>query len=287
MLENNITLYHANWSLCSQMVRVALYEKGISFNETHIKLCDQYPEGENLNKSYLSINPLATVPAISINDKVVIDSANIIKKINNLEGNNKIDLYPFVDSDTHSIIKNTTITEGTKFASTIGTIIPVFSAPLIQFMVKKLPFRSILKILFKHPRRDRKIIFISMYLFNFTKNLPKVGIKKFVDELLKFENLLSNSNKYFYSDFSHIDINMMCIFNRLKDLQLEECINTDNTPNLRNYWKNLKNRDSYIHGILNYYSKKEFKVISEFYGHDGSEYLKPILKEIKEKTSVK
>ena len=80
MFENNITLYHANWSLCSQMVRVALYEKGISFNETHIKLCDQYPEGENLNKNYLSINPLATVPAISINDEVVIDSANIIKK---------------------------------------------------------------------------------------------------------------------------------------------------------------------------------------------------------------
>ena len=35
MLDNNITLYHANWSLCSQMVRVALYEKGISFNEIY------------------------------------------------------------------------------------------------------------------------------------------------------------------------------------------------------------------------------------------------------------
>jgi len=42
MLDKKITLYHANWSFCSQMVRVALLEKGFSFDERHIKLCDQY-----------------------------------------------------------------------------------------------------------------------------------------------------------------------------------------------------------------------------------------------------
>ena len=54
MSESKITLYHANWSLCSQMVRVALLEKGIDFRLDHIKLCDQYPEGENLSKEFLS-----------------------------------------------------------------------------------------------------------------------------------------------------------------------------------------------------------------------------------------
>ena len=49
-----ITLYHANWSFCSQMVRVALHEKGFSFDEHHIKLCDQYPEGENICLLYTS-----------------------------------------------------------------------------------------------------------------------------------------------------------------------------------------------------------------------------------------
>ena len=280
MFENNITLYHANWSLCSQMVRVALYEKGISFNETHIKLCDQYPEGENLNKNYLSINPLATVPAISIDNEIIFDSVKIIKRLNHIEGKNNIDLYPVIDSTSISIIKNTTITEGTKFASTLGTIMPVFSAPLIQFMIKKLPFKSILKILLKHPRRDRKIIFISMYFFNFTKNLPKVGIQKFVDELLKFEHLLSTNNEFFYSTFSHVDINMMCLFNRLKDLQLEGCIITDKTPKIKKYWMNLKNRHSYTQGILNYYFEKERNVIDEFYGKTGSKYLNIILDEI-------
>ena len=55
MSHPNITLYHANWSFCSQMVRVALCEKGFSYDKHHIKLCDQYPEGENIDKEYLSI----------------------------------------------------------------------------------------------------------------------------------------------------------------------------------------------------------------------------------------
>ena len=70
MIDHKITLYHANWSFCSQMVRVALSEKGLVFKKKHIKLCDQYPEGENINKDFLAINPLATVPAIT-NDLAV------------------------------------------------------------------------------------------------------------------------------------------------------------------------------------------------------------------------
>ena len=283
MLDKKIILYHANWSLCSQMVRVALYEKGITFEEIHIKLCDQYSEGENLNKSFLKINPLATVPAISIDEEIIVDSVKIIKRLNTIIGKNELDLYPTNESDINSIIRDTTITEGTKFATTIGTIIPVFSAPLIQFMIKKLPLKSIIKILFKHPRRDRKIIFLSMYFFNFSKKLPMIGIKKFVDELIKFENLLSEDNKYFYNDFSHIDINMMCVINRLKDLQLEECINTKYTPKIRKYWENLKNRESYTKGILNYYSKKEYDLIDKFYGNNSSEFLNHILKEIEQR----
>ena len=71
MPNPNITLYHANWSFCSQMVRVALCEKGFSYGKHHIKLCDQYPEGENIDKEYLVINPLGTVPAIKIDKNII------------------------------------------------------------------------------------------------------------------------------------------------------------------------------------------------------------------------
>lgn len=280
MESKEIILFHSNWSLCSQMVRVALYEKGIPFKEKHIKLCDQYPEGENLDKSFLDINPLGTVPAIKINERVVCDSAVIIKELNSVQGSKQINLYNNDDNDSDYLISETTITEGVKFASTLGTILPVFSAPLIQYMVKKLPFKSILKILLRHPRNDRKLIFLSMYFLNFSKNLPKIGVKKFASELLNFENRLSKDNKYFYKTFSHIDINMMCLFNRLKDLQLENCLITDKTPLIKRYWNHLQERNSYEDGILNYYTEKEFSIIKDFYQNKSSIFVNHIIEEL-------
>ena len=275
-----IKLFHANWSLCSQMVRVALYEKGLNFSEKHIKLCDQYPEGENLNRDFLKLNPLGTVPVIKINEKVTYDSVKIIRELDKLQGNSDINLCNNDFQNSQSWVLNTTITEGVKFASTIGTILPVFSAPLIQSMVKSLPLKSILKILLNHPRRDRKIIFLSMYFFGIAKNMPKAGIKNFVKELISLENVLSDENEFFYGDFSHVDINMMCLFHRLKDLQLEDALYTNRTPLIKNYWESLKNRESYKMGILDYYSDKEYKILHEFYKNQSSTFLKPIIEKL-------
>ena len=280
MQLNKVILYHANWSLCSQMVRVALDEKNIPFEGKHIKLCDQYPEGENIEKKFLKINPLGTVPVININGDITCNSEEIIKKLNDISGFSERNLYIFDDDKSNSIIKETTITEGVEFASTLGTIMPVFSAPLIQHMVKKLPFRSILKIFLKHPRRDRKYFFITMYFFDLTKSLTKIAVKKFVDELIKFESYLSKDNLYFYKNFSHIDINMMCLFNRLNDLKLIECLNTPKTPLIKNYWKNLQQRDSYKNSILDYYTEKELNDMVEFYQNKQSPFLEPILSEL-------
>ena len=280
MQLNKVILYHANWSLCSQMVRVALAEKNIPFEGKHIKLCDQYPEGENIEKKFLKINPLGTVPVININGDITCNSEEIIKKLNDIRGFSERNLYIFDDDKSNSIIKETTITEGVNFASTLGTIMPVFSAPLIQHMVKKLPFRSILKIFLKHPRRDRKYFFITMYFFDLTKSLTKIAVKKFVDELIKFESYLSKNNLYFYKNFSHIDINMMCLFNRLNDLKLIACLNTSKTPLISNYWKNLKQRDSYKNSILDYYTEKELNDMDEFYQNKQSPFLEPILSEL-------
>ena len=274
MQDQKLTLFHANWSFCSQMVRVALFELNVDFNEQHIRLCDQYSEAENLDKNFLSLNPLATVPVMKFDNEIIVNSTTIIEELNKrFQGN----LHEYVDN---SFVKQTTITEGDKFASTIGTIIPVFSAPLIEFMVRKLPFKSIMKIFFKHPRKDRKFIFLSMYFFGVAKKFPNIAIKKFVDEILKFEEKLSEDNTYFTNKFSHIDINMMCVFNRLEDLKLGKTIETSKTPLLLKYWNNLKKRESYQRGILNYYTDKEHNVIKDFYKDSPSPYLDLILDEL-------
>ena len=37
MVDHKITLFHANWSFCSQMVRIALCEKGLVFRKKDTK----------------------------------------------------------------------------------------------------------------------------------------------------------------------------------------------------------------------------------------------------------
>ena len=284
MSNPNIILYHANWSFCSQMVRVALLEKGFSFDERHIKLCDQYPEGENIDKDYLAINPLGTVPAIEIDGNVICGSEEIIYQIDKIGSNNNCSLYPdnVDETDIRKWASDTTITDGVKFASTLGTIMPVFSSPLLQYMIKALPFSSIMKILLRHPRNDRKMIFTAMYFGNPSKKIPFMGVNNYVDEIIKLEKLFSDGRNFFYNTFSHVDINLMCVFNRLVDLGLEETV-SHKTPFIYEYWEKLKSRNSYQNGILNYYTDKEKKLLSEFYKKNDSSVLKAILEQIDKK----
>ena len=284
MSNPNIILYHANWSFCSQMVRVALLEKGFSFDERHIKLCDQYPEGENIDKDYLAINPLGTVPAIELDGNVICGSEEIIYQIDKIDSNNNCSLYPdnVDETDIRKWASDTTITDGVKFASTLGTIMPVFSSPLLQYMIKALPFSSIMKILLRHPRNDRKMIFTAMYFGNPSKKIPFMGVNNYVDEIVKLEKLFSDGRNFFYDTFSHVDINLMCVFNRLVDLGLEETV-SHKTPFIYEYWKKLRSRNSYHNGILDYYTDKEKKLLSEFYKNNDSLLLKAILEQIDKK----
>ena len=89
-----LKLYHAKWSLCSQMVRVAMEEKGLSYESNLIKLCDHYPKGENLSPEYLAINPKGVVPSIDLDGEIVTESTDIIKRLNTLTGKKDIDLWP-------------------------------------------------------------------------------------------------------------------------------------------------------------------------------------------------
>ena len=109
-----------------------------------------------------------------------------------------------------------------------------------------------------------------------------MGVNNYVDEILKLEKLFSDGRTFFYNTFSHVDINLMCVFNRLIDLGLEETISYK-TPFIYEYWKNLQLRNSYKDGILEYYTDKEKKLLSEFYKNKDSSVLKAILEQIDKK----
>ena len=279
-----LKLYHAKWSLCSQMVRVAMEEKGLSYESNLIKLCDQYPEAENLSPEYLAINPKGIVPSLDLDGEIVTESTNIIKRLNSISGEIDIDLWP-LDVDQEKLntwVEDTTLTDGVPLGKTLGTAIPPFSLILINFMVKKyLSIFQAIKVFWKHPLRERGRFFLVMKFFNIQKPVAARCYKVLSRSLLDIEKHLENSGPYFLGKFSHIDINLMCCFHRLSDVKLEKILEIDELPNIKKYWELLKSRESYKKGVLEFYGDKEYGDIKELFGSNTSMHLIPLKKMIK------
>ena len=279
-----LKLYHAKWSLCSQMVRVAMEEKGLSYESNLIKLCDQYPEAENLSPKYLAINPKGIVPSLDLDGEIVTESTNIIKKLNSLSGEKDIDLWPSdVDQEKlNAWVEDTTLTDGVPLGKTLGTAIPPFSLILINFMVKKyLSFFQAIKVFWKHPLRDRGRGFLAMKFFNIHKPVAVSSYKVLVRSLMNIEENLENTGPYFLGKFSHIDINLMCCFHRLTDVKLEKILEIEELPNIKKYWELLKSGESYKKGILDFFGEKENGDIESVFGKKDSMHLEPLTQMIK------
>ena len=283
MTQPKLILYHANWSLCSQMVRVALYEKGLEFDHVPIKLCDHYEEAENISKDFLkNINPTGVVPVLKINDEIVRDSAYIIERLDELQGTNNINLWPKEESERERLrnwVYDTTITEGVPMGKTLGMTIPLFSLGLIENLIKSLSFKAIWKIILRHPRRERKIGFVTMYFTSLKDRVGPLAYKGFVKGILELENNLPD-DEFLFGDFSHADINLMCCFYRLQDLRLDSILEMPELPKINSYWQNLKARDSYKKGLLNFKDHEE--KLDEIFLNKENPHLEKLKKRIKE-----
>ena len=283
MTHPKLSLYHASWSLCSQMVRVALYEKGLEFDHVPIKLCDHYEEAENISKDFLeNINPTGVVPVLKINDEIVRDSAYTIEKLDELQGTNNINLWPNEESERERLrnwVYDTTITEGVPMGKTLGTTIPLFSAGLIENLIKSLSFKAIWNIILRHPRRERKIAFVIMYFASLKDRIGPLAYKGFVEGILELENNLPEDG-FLFGDFSHADINLMCCFYRLQDLRLDSVLEMTELPKINAYWQNLKARDSYKKGILDFKDHEE--KLNEIFLNKDNPHLEKLKDKIKE-----
>jgi glutathione S-transferase len=68
-----LKLYHGNTSVCSQKVRVALAEIGLSYESVLLDL----PKGDQFAPEYMRLNPSAVVPTLVTDDLVLVESSLI------------------------------------------------------------------------------------------------------------------------------------------------------------------------------------------------------------------
>lgn len=78
-----ITLFDHRSSICSQMARLALVEKGLEFERRHVDIMET---NEQFAPWYVALNPRAVVPTLVIGDEVVTDTIRIVKRVDRFDG---------------------------------------------------------------------------------------------------------------------------------------------------------------------------------------------------------
>ncbi|HWF01386.1 MAG TPA: glutathione S-transferase family protein [Caulobacteraceae bacterium] len=78
-LTADVIIHTIRPSLCSQRVRMTLLEKHVPYTERLLNTA----AGENLEPDYIALNPRALVPTMTFDDRVLFDSATIMRFINN------------------------------------------------------------------------------------------------------------------------------------------------------------------------------------------------------------
>lgn len=78
MTASQILLYDYPTSICSQMARLALVEKGVPFERRTV---DIMVKAEQFEAWYTALNPKAVVPTLAIGDAIVTDTIRIVYRV--------------------------------------------------------------------------------------------------------------------------------------------------------------------------------------------------------------
>lgn len=75
---SNVLLYDYPGSICSQMARLALEEKGVTYARQTIDIIKTH---EQFEPWYIALNPKSVVPTLRIDDMIITDTINIVKRV--------------------------------------------------------------------------------------------------------------------------------------------------------------------------------------------------------------
>lgn len=78
-----LILYDHRSSICSQMARLALVEKGLGFRRRQVDIMET---SEQFEPWYVALNPKAVVPTLCIGDEVVTDTRRIVNRVQDFDG---------------------------------------------------------------------------------------------------------------------------------------------------------------------------------------------------------
>lgn len=279
MSHTGFTLYHYPESLCSQMVRLALEEKCISWQSQTVMLNDVVLHGDNFTPEYLKINPKGFVPTLVHNGVPVYDSWNIINYLDACQPNSGIPLTP-TDADTYaqmqSWIRRASLDESRSFGVSLGTAIPILSAPVIRHCIRQQPFFAFWWKYRRHPVFHRRWGARLVTLMPVPAMMSNTSINTVGLALRDLERALAHGQDFLLGAYSQADIMMTAHFHRLEDVGLGALLADEALPNIAAYWKRLQQRPSYTRAVTDWHEPVWRGALAAVFGGRSSPALETI-----------
>ena len=270
---HKIELYGYGESVASNMARVALSEKNISYEYNLLYL---ESKGDHLSKKYKKLNPKNLVPTMIDNGNVIPDSIQIMRHINStyIDGT---DLFPEnINQDVfNNLLDFVKLDEKKELGETLGTTAGGISATILVRLLCKRPLLSVIwDYSTKHSIKKRVPIFILLRILG---NPPEKLCKKMALALSKhlvyIEDILRHEKPFMMGDkYTAIDSCMTSILHRVNEMRFSSLLSSPKLPNLANYWATIQARQSYKEGILDYVTGEWEVEIQTLYGSGSNKY---------------
>ena len=266
---NNYVLYGYGESVASNVVRLALAEKNISYD---YKLLYLESRGEHLKNDYKKLNPKTLLPTLTVNEKPISESIDIMRFIDNEHTDQGSTLFPKTQDEEFDNLLDYLFLDDTKeLGETFGTTGGGISVPVLGKLLCKRSFISVLwDYLKNHGVSKRKPIFVMVRLFGG----PPPGLyEKMMSFLAKHlvytENYLNHGKTYIYGDnYTAADCLLTPLLHRVNEMRFQGVFDGTKFPNLSKYWDTISKRPSYKEAIINYETGEWKPVLEDLYG-DG------------------
>ena len=230
---NNYVLYGYGESVASNVVRLALSEKNISYD---YKLLYLESRGDHLKDDYKKLNPKTLLPTLTVNEKPISESIDIMRFIDNEHTDQGSTLFPKIQDEEFDNLLDYLFLDDTKeLGETFGTTGGGISVPVLGKLLCKRSFISVLwDYLKNHGVSKRKPIFVMVRLFGG----PPPGLyEKMMSFLAKHlvytENYLNHGKTYIYGDnYTAADCLLTPLLHRVNEMRFHGVFDGTKFPNL-------------------------------------------------------
>lgn len=281
--EQEFELYHFGDSIASQMARLALAEKQISY-KSHLIILES--QGQHLRREYRAVNPSVLVPTLVHNGKAIPDSRHIMRYLDAYapeQGARLLPEDPDIQTALDTMVADFALDESVGIGESFGTSAPATSVDVLTNLLKRRKlFTVIFDYLLHHPIKKRAALFIMLRIFG---GAPAIAHKKAIagvaQGLVKVDRLLDHNKDYLLGNYSIVDTMLTVHLHRLEDVKLGSVLVSGELANISAWWRRIQQRPSYQQAMLDFHSPDFRSAISEVYPDNANPYLGLLQKEIK------